>query len=209
LFIYREHYVAGQLVAYHADKVAEMSVDENILWTVIDPSTKSTRGATGKKVDKEWKICMKKHEPDFRLKYGVNSVNAGIARVHRYLRIDKNRKHFVTGKPGAPKLYIFNTCTTTIDEVETYKWKKIQPTSEDDPQEAPRKRDDHTVDVVRYMIMEIERSLGHVITPDRVKDTLDTIVKSKRDQILPSHITDKAIMDEMKRQHPEDFLLPY
>jgi len=37
--------------------------------------------------------------------------------------------------------------------MEGYKWKKIIPTNENDPDEAPRKKDDHTTDAIRYIIM--------------------------------------------------------
>ena len=209
VFIYREHYEAGQIVSYHADKVAQMSEGEEIKFTVIDPSTKSTRGATGKKVDKEWKIEMRKYEDNFVLRYGVNSVQAGIARVHSYLFINEEKIHVSTKKPGAPKLYIFDTCPITADEVETYKWAKIKSASEDDPEEKVRKRDDHAVDALRYLIMEVSKPSGSVHQYQREVENKELIIPSKRDQVLPSVLTEDDLLRQMQKENPKDFLLPF
>lgn len=204
VYVYREHYEAGQIVSYHAKRVAEMSEGENIEYTVIDPSTKSTRGATGKKVDKEWKTEMRKYEPEFKLIFGVNSVNAGLARMHAYLTVDPDRIHPITKQKGSPKLFIFDTCPITADEVETYKWAKIRPENENDPEEKVRKRDDHTCDALRYGIMSLSRGKGSVKSKGGMDYRLQ-LKKEKRDQALP--ITEKAIVENMRKLYPEDFRL--
>lgn len=206
IFIYQEHVEAGKFVDYHAQQVAEMSMGEYYEYTVFDPSIKSVRGKSGKKVDKEWREEMKKHEKDFRMKYGVNSVNAGIARMHRYLTIDKDRTHPITGKLGSPRLFIFETCTVTIDEMEGYKWKKQSTSSEDDAPEAPRKKDDHTTDAVRYICMSRPaQESGSVHSQARRRNKLLALKPEKRDQVLPT--SDNAIINNMKKLYPNDFLL--
>lgn len=207
MYIYQEHYEAGKFVDYHANKVAEMSKGEYYEYNVFDPSIKSTRGRTGKKIDKEWREEMRQHEKDFRIRYGVNSVNAGIARVHRYLTVDQDRTHPITGKVGSPRLFIFETCVVTIDEMESYKWKKQPTSSEDDAPEAPRKKDDHTTDVVRYLCMsrpEAE-SGASIHTSIKRRGKLLALKPDKRDQVLPT--IDETTMANMKKLYPDDFLL--
>lgn len=205
IYIFREHYEAGQSVDWHAEQVAEKSEGEYYEYNVCDPSLKSVRGVTGKKVDREWKEAMQEYEPEFKLKYGVNSVNAGIARMHRYLAIDPERKHPITGKMGAPKLYIFDTCPITADELESYKWAKPSSTSEDDPQEKVRKKDDHTTDVVRYILMSRPDKESGTVFTKRNNNGLMAMKPSKRDQVLPT--SDEAILENLRKQNPNDFLI--
>lgn len=153
LYFYREHREADKFVDYHAAKIAEMSIGESIETTLIDPSVKSVRGKSGRKVDVEYKEEMRTHEQHFKLTFANNDVKAGIARVHRYMRIDPSRIHPVTKQLGSPRMFIFSDLEGTLEEMESYKWKKTSATSENDPDEAPRKRDDHLVDCLRYIIM--------------------------------------------------------
>lgn len=206
MYVYREHYESGHYVPYHAQHVMDASEGEDIEYGVFDPSMKSTRGASGKKVDKEWKEEVHKYDPEFRLKPGVNSVNAGLARMHRYFTIDPEKIHPITGKPGAPRIFIFDTCPVTADEVETYKWAKISSASENDPDEKVRKKDDHTVDALRYIIMSRPgEESGSVHT--KTNSRLLAIKPNKRDQVLPTAVDDEQIMENMRKQNPDDFLL--
>ncbi|RLF01248.1 MAG: hypothetical protein DRJ64_10885 [Thermoprotei archaeon] len=202
LYFYREYEKSERFVDYHAKKVHEMSGNEKYIATLIDPSTKSVRGATGKKVDLEWKEEMKKYEPDFRLKYANNDVNAGIARVHRYLRIFPEKTHPITKRIGSPKIFFFDTLEKTLEEIELYKWKKIMPTSEDDPDEKPRKKDDHLVDVMRYIVMSRpDISMGNVLT--RSRKLADRVIPAKKDQLL-SH--DDKLLKIALKNNPNDFI---
>lgn len=150
VYAFREYSKSEKSVHYHARQVKKFEPNSRVLYTVIDPSVKSVRGQTGRKIDTEWKEEM---GDDFNLVYGNNDVSTGIARIHKYLAIDKNALNPITKKHGSPKFFIFNTCPILIEEMENYKWKKIMPTSEDDPIEKPRKKDDHLLDDVRYLLM--------------------------------------------------------
>jgi phage terminase large subunit-like protein len=70
---------------------------------------------------------------------GQNSVTAGINNVRQRLQ------------HGA--LEISAGCTVLIDEFRKYRWKTARKVSEDDPQEAPVKKDDHLLDALRYVCM--------------------------------------------------------
>lgn len=205
VFIYREYVDSGHFVDYHAKQVAEAYEGEKISYTVFDPSIKSVRGGTGKKVDKEWRYNMKKYEPNFVLKYGINSVAAGFARMHRYLTINPDRAHPITGKMGSPQLFIFDTCPITIDELESYKWAKQSRTSEDDPIEKPRKKDDHTTDALRYIIMSRPaQESGTIHVAGRRKKAPHAISPSNMDLSGP-HVTDAMLLEMARRENPRDF----
>ncbi len=204
VFFYREYYKAGESVKYHAEQVWELERGEKISYMLHDPSIKSTRGQTGKKIDKEWKYEMKKHYELFKMKPAKNDVSAGISRVHRYLQLDMSREHFITRKKGAPRVYFFSTMKESIEEIEKYKWKKISTTSEDDAPEAPRKKDDHAMDCIRYALMDMpDITNGGVSTKKPLQDKL---VVSKRDQVLSY---DEQYLEQLKKQgaYADDFIL--
>lgn len=51
---------------------------------------------------------------------------------------------------GKPRLRIFSTCANLIREIARYRWR------EGAKKEEPLKQDDHSVDALRYMVMELE-----------------------------------------------------
>lgn len=194
LYVYREYVKSGEFVDQHVKNVYNLNSNEKIEKIEIDPSVKSVRGGSGKKVDMEYKEEWQKvFGYSMPVHYANNDVNAGIARMHKYLRVDPTKEHPVTKKQGAPKIYWFNTCTTCIDEMEGYKWKKISSANENDPDEAPRKKDDHTVDPTRYIIMSRpDFSSGGV----QEKKSSVKVNKDPHDQLLQN----------AKKNNPGDFI---
>lgn len=198
LYIYREYQQTQEFVDYHAKQVADLSGGEEYSYTLIDPSVKSVRGSSGRKVDTEWKEEMAKYEPNFNLVYANNSVEAGFARIHKYLRIDPDRVNPITDKKGSPRLFIFSSCPELIDQLEGLKWAKISHTSENDPIEKPRKRDDHLTDNLKYIVMSRpDISLMTVHTPkiEKVNLNWETIKN------------DKEALENLLRTKPEEVYL--
>ena len=196
LYVYREYVRTGEFVDQHVKNIFELNDGEAIEGIEIDPSVKSVRGGSGRKVDTEYKEeWLKVFKEKMPVHYANNDVAAGIARMHKYLRIDPTKVHPVTKKQGAPKIYWFDTCTTCIDEMEGYKWKKISPANENDPDEAPRKRDDHTVDPTRYIVMS---------RPDFASGG----VVSKKGQEKADKIADpnQQLLDNAIKNNPGDFI---
>lgn len=157
MWLYREYYKRQEFTKYHAKVIKEASEGEKIEYTVIDPSVKGRRGRSGRNIDFEYR-----EEGIENLVFGNNAVEAGIARMHKYLFVDPKRIHPVTGLKGAPRFFVFDTCKWFLDEIEGYKREK--PKHDDkDPDEKPVKKDDHTLDAVRYGIMSLpDISLGSV-----------------------------------------------
>lgn len=60
---------------------------------------------------------------------------------------------------GAPSLFVFNTCSNTIREFETYRWKERLQTSAQDlnSPEQPEKANDHALDALRYFAVSYQK----------------------------------------------------
>ncbi len=114
----------GKKLAYHG-------VSYN--WAVIDPSAQSRDFSTGRSVDIEFQ------ERGIRCFPGQNDPRAGINRVK--VRLEHQ------------KLLVMANCTTTIDEFRKYRWAKPGRRTDNDPKEAPIKKDDHILDALRYVCM--------------------------------------------------------
>jgi len=150
-FVVDEHYEAGQLVGYHAERLLEKRIEwGEPLYTVIDASAAQEDPNTGRSVMDEY------------YDYGIVTVPsdrhvvARINRVAEWLRLDPNIPHPVTGETreqGWPRLFIFKNCVHLIEHIQQYQWKKKPPTKEEDAKEEPLKKDDHDVDTLGYILM--------------------------------------------------------
>lgn len=113
----------------------------------IDPSTKQRSGVTGESPYDEYR----RHWPDTMppIMMAKNDVQLGIDRVKSYLKPHP--------KSGKPSLYIFETCTNLLEEITTYRYPDLKPnqagTKNED--ENPVKVDDHALDALRYMIVDL------------------------------------------------------
>lgn len=150
-FVVDEHYEAGQLVSYHADKIIDNRayVGEPI-YTVIDASAAQEDPNTGRSVIDEYFDCGITTIPSDR------HVLARINRMAEWMRLDPDVPHPATGdtRPeGWPRLYVFKNCVHLIEHIQQYQWKKKPPTQDWDAKEEPLKKDDHDVDALGYLLM--------------------------------------------------------
>lgn len=150
-FIFDEHYEAGKLVGYHAQKIHEVRGHYHLpIYTVIDASAAQQDPNTGKSViDEYWDHGIVTVPSD-------RHVPARINRIAEWLMMDPNHPHPMTGETrdeGWPKMYIFQNCTHLIEHIGQYQWKKQPPTVDADAKEKPREKDDHDVDAVGYILM--------------------------------------------------------
>jgi phage terminase large subunit len=192
IYIYREYSLAGEGVDIHVKNIHELNKGDRLDYIVIDPSVKSVRGTSGKKIDAEYKEeWIKRFDMVMPLRYANNDVNAGISRLHKYFRIDPLRLHPITKKKGSPRLFYFNTCPQAAEDTENYKWKKISPTSENDPEEKPRKKDDHVLDPIRYIVMsrpDISQASAHkTSSSDKEDEKKDPHSQTINQQDLAEH----------------------
>jgi len=135
LVVFDEITAKGKTVAEVSKEIHEHEAYWKVTptWYVIDPSARNIQHNTGRSLQQEY--------ADYNILAhgGQNDVRAGINRVAVRL---EHRKLFVTAN-----------CHATIDEFRKYRWSKPPRGSENDPKEAPVKKDDHLLDALRYVCM--------------------------------------------------------
>ena len=140
VFVVAEHYRAGEGVDYHAERIREIS--EALHWkrdgkgriaALIDPAAGQRTLAAEKSVSELF------YERGILVNPRVNKdLFSGIAQVKSYLSPNN----------GLPNLYIFSSCVNMIREIKGYFWGSG---------ECPVKRDDHSMDELRYYLMSRPR----------------------------------------------------
>lgn len=151
-FAVDEHYQAGKLVGFHAQKLldnrAMLGVFPN--YTVIDASAANQDPNTGRSVMDEY------------ADYGITTIPSDrhvVARVNRvaeWLRLDPEVPHPLTGElreEGYPRLYIYRNCVNLKEHVPQYKWKPQPANQLTSAPEKPLEKDDHDVDALGYGLM--------------------------------------------------------
>ncbi|MFR1565375.1 MAG: terminase large subunit domain-containing protein [Christensenellales bacterium] len=138
VYVIAEHYEQGRSVAYHAQKIRELA--ERLGWpgdgrgrisALIDSAASQRTLASVKSVSELF------FDEGISVNTHVNKdLFSGINRVKEYLR--------PLAAPGRPRLYIFSSCVNLIREIKSYWW---------GDGDAPRKKDDHALDELRYFIM--------------------------------------------------------
>ncbi|HJB92535.1 MAG TPA: terminase family protein [Candidatus Borkfalkia stercoripullorum] len=136
VYVIAEHYEAKRDIGYHAEKIKEIS--RRLGWhtdgkgrvsALIDPAANQRTLASAKSVSELF------YEQGILVNTKVNKdLFSGIARVKSYL----------IGEGGKPKLYVFSNCVNMIREFKGYFWGSG---------DMPRKRGDHAMDELRYLLM--------------------------------------------------------
>lgn len=136
VYVVAEHYAARKDIDYHAERIKEICAD--IGWhfgfggkieALIDSAATQRTLASAKSVAELF------FERGINVNPKVNKdVFSGIARVKSYL----NRNN------SFPNIYIFSCCVNMIREIKGYYWADG---------DLPVKRDDHSMDELRYYLM--------------------------------------------------------
>lgn len=136
IYVVAEHYEAGRDICYHAEKIKEIS--KRLGWKT------DSQGRLSALIDSaanQKTLAASKSVTELFFEFGIaanprvnKDVFGGIQRVKQYLKV-------VNGKP---RLYIFPCCVNLIRELKTYRWGEG---------ENPVKKDDHSVDELRYYVM--------------------------------------------------------
>lgn len=165
VYVYRELYqtewlineiIQGNKKERKVGIVQLLNPNEKFQTAKIDPSTRARRGTTGASDYDEYI----KHWPDTfpSLQMAKNDVQVGIDRVKSYLKVHPKTKH--------PMLYIFESCTNLLEEITTYRYQELRPNQEGkkSENEKPVKVNDHALDALRYMIVDLPEP--YVINPE-------------------------------------------
>lgn len=138
-YVYQEYYKAKTCIGDHIVAVKRLSRKESYTISFADPENAEDR-AELRKAGMPTKAARK-------------DVARGVEVVQGKLKVKPN---------GKPSLFVFKTCKNTCREMATYRYPK--GTSSKDPKDLPLAKNDHTVDVVRYVLYSVEKPAkkGHV-----------------------------------------------
>jgi len=129
-YVYREHYQARETLAYHAEKVKQISGKEHYRATWAD------------------------HDAQDRFEFRNLGISTQPAKKDVHLGIEAVQAALKVQGDGRPRLYIFDTCKNTAKEMGGYKW--AEGTEIKDAKDEPFKVNDHCPDCVRYAIYGVE-----------------------------------------------------
>lgn len=133
LYVWAERYVRRMLVSEHAKAITAVREGEPRL-TVADHDAE----------DRATLHAAKIHTVAAR-----KDVRRGIQRVKDRLKVQPD---------GRPRLFIHESCTHTLGEFQDYCWPEGKDGKAED--EAPIKDNDHAMDAIRYLVMQIDDRAG-------------------------------------------------
>jgi hypothetical protein len=153
LYLYRELYGVGRIVADWAAEIDRLDEDERIEWTVADH-------------DAEDRATLESLEIASRP--AIKAVKPGIEAVQLRLRKQGDGKPRLFILKGAtverdPRLVEAGKPAATAEEIPSYVWAK--PLANRPPKEEPTKINDHGCDALRYLVATYD-DIGHRI--DRI-----------------------------------------
>lgn len=152
IIIYKEYCASQTLVKDNAREILNiirgLELESRLDYIVADPSIQNRNGITGSSVHSEYA------ENNLYLTLGDNDVIAGISRLNALLK--------------QKRLLITENNENLIKELPGYRWEKYSSTklqSKRNPQEKPVKRNDHSIDALRYGVMSRPRLMAPVQQP--------------------------------------------
>jgi hypothetical protein len=165
-FIYQEHYETKSGIDYHAGVINSKST-RSVISTYGDPSGAqwitefSQRGIYITPATKETSTAF-----NTWVRYKIEKVAEKLKIVPGHT-VQMSMSQINTGTNGAmPSLFVFSSCTNTIREFETYRWKEKSVTQAQDLNEpdVPEKANDHAMDALSYFACSYTRHEGYVDT---------------------------------------------
>jgi hypothetical protein len=129
-YVYAEHYKSRESLAYHAERIKQISGTEKYRATWAD------------------------HDAQERFELEKLGINTQSAKKDLHLGIEVVQATLKIQGDGKPRLFIFKNCVNTCQEIPGYKW--AEGTETKDPKDEPLKVNDHTCDCIRYAIYGVE-----------------------------------------------------
>lgn len=120
VFVYREYYERFKTAEEIINDFLEITQNENIDAVYVDPS--------------EPAFIKAMRQRGILAKEAKNDVKEGISMVISLIKTDR--------------LFVFRGCKNLLDEIENYRWKKVNDEIKDEPQ----KEYDHACDALRYAL---------------------------------------------------------
>jgi len=189
-YLIAEHYVGGRGTNYHATciKSIRAQLDRPIEATFLDSAAFSRTQVRNAKelavnpnLDELYSYADQYLEEEIFVLPNQKAWEAGYDRITELLVPDPTHKHPITGRLGAPHLFVFNTCTHFIAEIEAYKWKKVK--AAENYKEEPVDKDDHHMDGINGFFTSRPVPVHHREPP---KDPDEWWLKELDEQIFQS-----------------------
>ena len=150
-FIVDEHYEGEKPVSYHTQQIKahRERIPYQVKGTYLDSQafSRTLIGQHGTpREDQLYSVA------DEYMDHGIYPVpnqkdwDAGYNRINELLSLDPTHVHPITGKMGAPHLFVLDKCSHFIEEIEGYKWKKARNSIAGDYREEPADGKDHMMD---------------------------------------------------------------
>ena len=129
-YVYAEHYQARETLAYHAERIRQISGKE------------------------KYRVTWADHDAQDRHEFTKLGISTMPARKDVHLGIEAVQAALKVQGDGRPRLFIFKTCPNTIKEMAGYKW--AEGTETKDAKDEPLKVNDHACDCLRYAVYGLE-----------------------------------------------------
>lgn len=160
VYVIAEHFESGKDVAYHAQRIKEISssldwpLHNGRICALIDSAAGQKTLASSKSVVDLF------YENDILVNPKVNKdMFSGINVVKRYLRDGQGKAH----------LFIFKNCVNLIQEFKSYWWS--------DKSDNPIKKDDHALDELRYYLVSKNKPLKSEQTKSQIELDKERLIK--------------------------------
>lgn len=131
LFLYREWYRANVRTIEHAETIRRMSGEERYAVTVAD------------------------HDASERAELEHCGIRTVAARKDVRIGIQAVKTRLVCAGDGKPRLFFFKDLKQILSEIYEYRWSTASGTS--NLKEEPLKLNDHAMDALRYLVMELDQ----------------------------------------------------
>lgn len=157
---YKPEYQIDQQAA-HIRQIREKWAGYNTEYTPVyaDPSIfgrkvvgKNTVGKTISAMFKEDGVTMRR---------GNNDIKNGIAKVQKYMTIDRRLTHPITKTQVAPRFFVNMDLTWFNDEITSYFWKQ---NGSGERVDVPNDKNDHAMDMTKYLLSDAP-DVGMFFTP--------------------------------------------
>ncbi len=169
VYLYREHYEAGQELSHHIDRILELSGQEEYMMSVGDPSMWIRNPQNTNRSDVVAPSNMS--IADILNRAGVNLFKANNERVNGWNLCRQYLDHYAE---QPPKLKVFSTCPNFIRTIPTLVH------DEKRPEDLNTKGEDHHADQMRYFLHYVG-SPTKVIQKPWLQKELDKLLSEDTD----------------------------
>lgn len=160
-YVFAEHYETGQTIDYHAGRINAHPRSQRVTQTYGDPSGAqwisefAQRGIYITPANKETGQAQ-----EGWVRFGIEKVQERLKSVPGHTMGLPSGVGQGSRDAGMPRLFVFSSCTNTIREIETYRWKEKSVTQAQDlnSPEQPEKANDHAMDALRYFAVSYKKS---------------------------------------------------